>query len=184
MPHVDDHTLSSDLLRIIRDYPDFPKPGILFKDIAPLFRDPATLKRVLTRMGTFARATGATQIIGIESRGFLFGVPLALELGLPFIPARKKGKLPGPVYSEPYALEYGVDHVEIQKDAVTQGSRSLIVDDVIATGGTAAAVGSMISKNGADLAGYAFLIELGFLSGRSKLTEATPGVKIDSIITL
>ncbi len=180
--------IAQDVLGIIRDFPDFPKPGILFKDITPLLRDPRTLKRVIHHMAEHAHAVGATQIVGIESRGFLFGVPLAMELGIPFVPARKKGKLPGPVFAESYALEYGVDHVELQQDAIPQGSRSLIVDDLIATGGTAAAVASMISRHGqglgASVAGYAFLIELGFLPGRESLAKVTPSAAVSSLIVL
>jgi adenine phosphoribosyltransferase len=176
--------LASDLLAIIRDFPDFPKPGIVFKDICPLLRDPVAFGRVLTRMGEHARAAGATQIVGIESRGFLFGVPLALQLGLPFVAARKKGKLPGKVLQASYALEYGVDHVEMQADSLPTGSRSFIVDDVIATGGTAAAVGSLVANSGAAVAGFAFLIELGFLPGRAALDAATPGAPVHAIITL
>ncbi|MCA2961988.1 MAG: adenine phosphoribosyltransferase [Silvanigrellales bacterium] len=186
--HTPHDGLASDLLAIIRDFHDFPKPGIVFKDIAPLLRNPDAFRRVLGRMAEHAKKNGATQIVGIESRGFLFGLPLALELGLPFVPARKKGKLPGPVHSESYALEYGVDHVEIQTDALPKGSRSLIVDDVIATGGTAAAVGGMIARHGApqgaSVAGYSFLIELGFLPGREALLKATPGAEVSSIIVL
>lgn len=181
-------SLAHDLLGIIRDFHDFPKPGIVFKDIAPLLRQPEAFRRVIARMGEHAKRNGATQIVGIESRGFLFGLPLALELGLPFVPARKKGKLPGPVHSESYALEYGVDHVEIQTDAIPARSRSFIVDDVIATGGTAAAVGSLIARHGATqgavVAGYTFLLELGFLPGREALLKATPGADISSIIVL
>ena len=178
--------LAQDLLGIIRDYPDFPKPGILFKDIGPLLRDPRQLKRVIHWMAERAHQTGATQIVGIESRGFYFGVPLALELGIPFVPARKKGKLPGKVLSESYALEYGTDQIEIQADALPAGSRSLVVDDVIATGGTAAAVGKLISGTaGADaVAGYAFLLELGFLPGRETLNKVTPAAQVASIIVL
>jgi len=179
-------TLAQDLLAIVRDYPDFPKPGIVFKDIAPLLRNPRALKRVVNWMAERAHACGANQIVGIESRGFFFGVPLALEMGLPFVPARKKGKLPGAVVTESYALEYGTDHIEIQTESLAKGTRSLIVDDVIATGGTAAAVGNLIAKTaGAEgVAGYAFLLELGFLPGREALSKVTNGAPVASIIVL
>jgi adenine phosphoribosyltransferase len=148
--------LSHDLSTTIRDFPDFPKPGILFKDISPLLRDPKLMGRVISEMAQFAKSMGTTQIVGIESRGFLFGVPLALHLGVPFVPARKKGKLPGRVLSQTYALEYGTDQIELQKDAIEPGSKSLIVDDLIATGGTAAAVGKIIRDAGGSLAGFSF----------------------------
>lgn len=176
--------LKKELLGIIKDYPDFPKAGIVFKDICPLLADAKTLKRVVRHMAEHAHDCGANQIIGMESRGFLFGVPLALELGVPFVPARKKGKLPGPVVTESYALEYGMDHLEIQAAALTPGSRNLIVDDVIATGGTAAAVGRLVSKQNATIAGYSFLLELGFLNGRSELKTIAPDAGIYSILVL
>lgn len=177
-------TLQKDLLKVIRDYPDFPSAGIVFKDICPMMANPVLFKRVIRQMCEHAYLTGAEQIVGIESRGFLFGVPLALELGLPFVPARKKGKLPGKIVSETYALEYGQDQIEMQAEPLATGRRSLIVDDVIATGGTAAAVGRLVSKAGGKVAGYAFLIELSFLAGREALRKDTPEAIVESLIVI
>ena len=180
----DARNLSDEVLSIVRDFPDFPKPGILFKDISPLLRNASAFKRVIRHMAEYSHAQGATQIVGIESRGFLFGVPLALELALPFVPARKKGKLPGELYSQEYSLEYGTDIVQMQKESLPAGSKSIIVDDVIATGGTAAAVGKIVEGSKGELAGFCFLIELGFLPGRAQLASLFPTSKVDSLLVL
>ncbi|NBO39560.1 adenine phosphoribosyltransferase [bacterium] len=176
--------IQQELLSILKDYQDFPKPGIVFKDICPLLANPSAFKRVLRHLAEHAGDCSATHIVGMESRGFLFGIPLATELGLPFIPARKSGKLPGEVLKQSYALEYGIDHVEIQKESVQSGARYLVIDDVIATGGTAGAVARLIQSNGGNLAGFSFVIELGFLNGRKALNEIAPQAGIYSLLNL
>jgi adenine phosphoribosyltransferase len=174
--------LAKELLTLVRDFPDFPKPGILFKDISPLMRNPQFFQKIILDMASAAKKANASQIIGIESRGFLFGVPLALHLGLPFVTARKKGKLPGPVLSASYALEYGNDALEIQADALPSRSRSFVVDDVMATGGTALAIAKIIEQSAGELAGFCFLIELGFLQGREKLLQNNPNAFMHSSV--
>jgi adenine phosphoribosyltransferase len=161
--------MSIDLNAFIRDVPDFPKPGILFKDITPLLADSQAMQAVTDRFVEAFKDQNIKTIVGIESRGFLFGVPLALALGVGFVPIRKPGKLPAETIKETYELEYGTDTIEIHRDAVQEGDRVLIVDDLLATGGTAAAAGNIIKRLGGDLVGFAFLIELGFLKGRDKL---------------
>lgn len=171
----------SDLLAsgLIRDIPDFPKPGILFKDITPVLSDPAAMKEVTARLTEFARTLSPDLIVGIESRGFLFGIPVALELGVGFVPVRKLGKLPYKTVTEEYALEYGSNTVEIHADAIQPGQTVLIVDDLLATGGTAAAAARLVERVGGVVKGFAFLVELGFLPGREALT----GYQVDSLIT-
>ena len=174
--------LQNELLSVIKDVPDFPKKGVIFKDINPLFKDPQLMKKVTAQMAEFAKLTNIQHIVGIESRGFFFGMPLALELNLPFIAARKKGKLPGDVVSESYALEYGTDSIEIQKNSLLKGQRYLIVDDIIATGGTANAAAKIIQNSGGIVSGFTFLIELTFLNGCETLLKTTPHVQIQSLI--
>lgn len=174
-------SLELDLKSVIKDVPDFPKPGIVFKDICPLLADAELMKRCVKEFATFAKTLNVHYVVGAESRGFLFGVPLALELGLPFVPARKKGKLPGKVVAESYQLEYGVDHIEMQFDAIQSGKNYLVIDDVIATGGTAAAIGKLIHKHGGKVPGFAFLIELGFLNGSAFLKEQCGDAKVVSL---
>ncbi len=154
---------------LIRDVPDFPKEGILFKDISPVLLDPAAFAEVVDRMAEDARARGAETIVGIESRGFLFGVPVALKLGLPFGMARKLGKLPFDRISEEYALEYGTNTVEMQVDTVRPGQNVYIVDDLLATGGTAAAAARLVERLDAHVCGFGFMVELTFLKGRENL---------------
>ena len=157
---------------LVRDVPDFPKPGILFKDITPVLESPKALREVVQRMAEDARAKGADVIVGIESRGFLFGVPVALELDLPFALARKLGKLPAEKIREEYDLEYGTNTIEMHADAIRPGQRAYLVDDLLATGGTAAAASRLVKRLGGEVVGYGFLIELGFLDGREALTDA------------
>jgi adenine phosphoribosyltransferase len=154
---------------IIRTVPDFPKPGIMFKDITPLLENPTITKQVLHDLKHAAQNVKPDAILGVESRGFLFGMPLALELNIPFITVRKKGKLPWKTVSYSYALEYGVAEVEMHIDSVKKGMRVLIHDDLLATGGTAAAAAEMVKMQGGTIAGFAFIVELGFLAGRQKL---------------
>ena len=159
------------LQRLIRDVPDFPKPGILFKDITPLVRDPAGLKMALDLLAAPFVGAGATAVAGMESRGFIFGVPVAERLGVGFVPIRKPGKLPAAKIREEYALEYGTDALEMHADAVGPGDRVIVVDDLLATGGTAAATVRLIRRAGAEIVGLAFVVELDFLSGRDKLAD-------------
>lgn len=154
---------------LIRDVPDFPKPGIVFKDISPVLQHPAAFNEVVDLLAEDAKSRGAEAIVGIESRGFLFGVPLALRLGLPFAMARKLGKLPFDRIAEEYALEYGTNTVEMQIDAVEPGQRAYVVDDLLATGGTAAAAARLVERLNANVCGFGFMVELSFLKGRENL---------------
>jgi adenine phosphoribosyltransferase len=153
----------------IRDIPDFPEPGILFRDITPLLGDAATLRLAIDAMVAPYRGAPIDHIVGIESRGFLFGIPMAYLLGIGFIPVRKKGKLPFTTITTEYALEYGTNAVEVHADAVQPGQRVLIVDDLLATGGTAAASVRLMEQVGAEVVGLAFAIELTALDGRRLL---------------
>ena len=157
------------LKAVIRDVPDFPKPGIVFKDITTLLKNPKAFRRGLDLFTVLCGDHLADKVVAIESRGFIVGAPLADRLGLGFVPLRKPGKLPGKTMRHTYTLEYGEDCLEIHDDAVTPGERVLIVDDVIATGGTACAAGELVRKLGGVVAAYAFLVELSFLDGRSRL---------------
>ncbi len=153
----------------IRDVPDFPKPGILFKDITPLLQDAGTLKMLSEQMSLLYQDQQIDYIAGIESRGFILGMPMAYLLNAGFIPIRKAGKLPAATYRVEYELEYGSDVLEVHQDAIAPGKRVLIVDDLLATGGTAAAAVSLLGQTGAELVGALFAIELAFLNGREKL---------------
>lgn len=154
---------------LIRDVPDFPKPGILFKDITPVLMDPAAFAQAVELLAEDARSKGADVVVGIESRGFVFGVPIAMSLGVPFVMARKLGKLPYEKISEEYALEYGTNTVEMHVDSVSQGQLVYIVDDLLATGGTAAASSRLVERLGGKVCGFGFLVELTFLGGRENL---------------
>lgn len=167
-----------DLQSLIRPIPDFPKPGIMFRDITTLLRDPQGLRETIDLLADRCSPLTIDYIVGMESRGFLFGMPLAYKLGLGFIPVRKPGKLPAAIYSAEYQLEYGVDRLEIHQDAMPAGSRVLVVDDLIATGGTAQAVVQLLQQAECQLVGFAFVIELTALEGRQKL----PDVPIFSLI--
>ena len=158
-----------DLKQHIRSVPDFPKTGILFYDITTLLRDPMGFKITIDSLSTPYLDQGIDVVIGIESRGFILGGAVAQRIGAGFIPIRKPGKLPGKAIKETYDLEYGKDALEIHEDAIEKGQRVLIVDDVIATGGTARAVAELTEGLGARVEAYAFLIELTFLNGRAKL---------------
>jgi adenine phosphoribosyltransferase len=153
----------------IRDVPDFPKPGILFKDITTLLKDPAGLRQAADLMTAMVKGRSARKVVAIESRGFILGSLVADRLGVGFVPVRKPGKLPARTRKASYSLEYGTDSLEIHEDAVEPGERVLIVDDVIATGGTAKAVAELVEGLGGTVDAYAFLIELEFLKGRSRL---------------
>jgi adenine phosphoribosyltransferase len=151
----------------IRDVPDYPQPGVLFKDITPLLADAAAFAAAVAAMA--AGNEGVDKVAGIEARGFILAAPVAYLLGAGFVPVRKAGKLPAPTYAQSYQLEYGTATVEVHADAFEAGDRVLIVDDVLATGGTAAAAAELVSRSGAVVAEIAVLLELGFLAGRQKL---------------
>jgi adenine phosphoribosyltransferase len=153
----------------IRDVPDFPKKGILFKDISTLLKDPKMFRLAVDRFLALFEDRPLDKVIAIESRGFIFGSVVADRLGIGFIPVRKPGKLPWKTRRASYELEYGTDSLEIHDDALSLGEKVLVVDDVIATGGTAAAVGELVAGFGASVSAYAFLVELTFLDGRAKL---------------
>ena len=153
----------------IRHVPDFPKPGILFYDITTLLNDRQGFRDTIEALASRYRGKGIEQVVGIESRGFILGAAVANALGAGFVPIRKPGKLPAKCFREDYALEYGTDGLEIHEDAVTKGQRVLVVDDVLATGGTAKAAAGLVKKIGGELVGMSFLIELNFLNGREKL---------------
>jgi len=153
----------------IRDVADFPKPGILFKDITPVLSNPELLKIAVEAFVDATRPLGVSKVIGIESRGFILGAPVALSLGIGFVPVRKKGKLPWECEAISYALEYGEATIEMHRDSVQPGERVVIIDDLLATGGTAKAAISLVSRLGGEVVEAQFLIELGFLSGRAAL---------------
>jgi adenine phosphoribosyltransferase len=162
-------TKSIDLRKYVRDVPDFPKPGILFRDVTPLLGDRAALPAAIDALAAPFQGAGIDQVLGIESRGFVLGAPVAMALGAGFTMVRKKGKLPYQTRSVTYDLEYGTDTVEMHTDAVRSGQRVIVVDDLIATGGTAAAAVKLARDAGAEVVACAFLIELEFLAGRGKL---------------
>jgi adenine phosphoribosyltransferase len=161
--------LSTDLRTAIRDVADFPKPGIVFKDITPVLRDAKLFGRSTAAMAEPFRTMGITHVVAIESRGFIFGAPVAQTLGAAFVPMRKPGKLPFLTEREEYDLEYGKDALEVHRDAMARDARALIVDDVLATGGTAGAACRLAERFGVRVVACAFLIELAFLNGKSKL---------------
>jgi len=156
---------------LVRDIPDFPKPGILFRDLTPLMADPAGLRETIALLAARVRGWKPDLVVGIESRGFIFGVPVALALGVGFAPIRKPGKLPFKKVSRRYELEYGHDVIEMHADAVKPGVRVAIVDDLLATGGTAGASAALIREQGGSLVGAAFVVELGALEGRQRLGD-------------
>ena len=164
-------SLEERLKQAIRSVPDFPKPGILFRDITPVLSDPALFRDTVEGLAGPFRNDRISKVLGIESRGFIFGPPLALQLGAGFVPARKRGKLPRETIRETYALEYGTDSLEIHRDSFSPGERVLIVDDLLATGGTASGAARLVEKVGAQVVGAAFVVELKFLDGRGKLPD-------------
>jgi adenine phosphoribosyltransferase len=153
----------------VRDIPDFPRPGIMFRDITPLLLDPRALDGALARLTTFARGLEVDYVVAAEARGFILGGALARELGAGFVPARKPGKLPSETVSAEYALEYGLDALEVHADAMAGGARVLIHDDLLATGGTARALADLVTKLGGETVACAFLVELTSLGGRQRL---------------
>jgi adenine phosphoribosyltransferase len=173
-----DDDLTSLIKSHIRDIPDYPQPGVVFKDITPLLADASAFSAVVDGLGTGYGPVD--KVAGIEARGFILASPVALRLGAGFIPVRKKGKLPAATYSRDYELEYGSATLEVHRDAFQPGERVLIVDDVLATGGTARATVDLVEMSGASVAGIAMLIELSFLPGRDKL----PGLDVRSLLTV
>ncbi len=167
--------MSQDRTAIIKDsiktVPNYPKPGIMFKDITSLMENPKAYKETINCFVEKYRDVGFTKVVGTESRGFLFGAPLALELGLPFVPVRKPGKLPREVIGESYVLEYGEDTLEIHTDAITSGDRVLVIDDLLATGGTIAATVSLIRRLGGEVNHAGFVINLPAVGGEKRLAE-------------
>jgi adenine phosphoribosyltransferase len=160
-----------DLKQLIRDIPDFPQPGILFRDITPLLQDPNAFKFVIDRFADDYRDADLNAVVAIESRGFIFGAPLARTLGIPFVPVRKAGKLPAKHISVEYSLEYGTSQLDVHEDALKRGDKALIVDDLLATGGTANAAAKLVELLGAKVHAIAFVIELAFLKGRERLRD-------------
>ncbi|HWP82033.1 MAG TPA: adenine phosphoribosyltransferase [Bacteroidota bacterium] len=167
-----------ELARHIRNIPDFPKKGIVFRDITTLLKEPTAFKKAVDILYERYRDKGISKIVCVEARGFILGGALAAQLGAGFVPIRKKGKLPAETYKEEYQLEYGIDTVEIHKDAIVRGERCLLHDDLLATGGTMLACANLVKKVGGEVAGICFLIELSFLNGREKLK----GFDVHSII--
>ncbi|MFI2434236.1 adenine phosphoribosyltransferase [Streptomyces sp. NPDC018693] len=172
------------LLSRIRDVADYPEPGVMFKDITPLLADPSAFTVLTDALAEIAERTRATKVVGLEARGFILGAPVAVRAGLGFIPVRKAGKLPGATLSQAYDLEYGSAEIEVHAEDLTSGDRILIVDDVLATGGTAEASIQLIHRAGAEVAGVAVLMELGFLAGRPRLEAALNGAPVESLLTV
>jgi adenine phosphoribosyltransferase len=159
------------LMDRVRDVPDFPQPGIVFKDLTPLMADVDAYRFSVDAIADHAAGLTVDKVVGIEARGFIWAAPVAYRIGAGFVPVRKPGKLPWQTVSESYELEYGTDSLDVHADAVVPGDSVLIVDDVLATGGTAAATARLVERLGGHLAGLAFVVELGFLGGRGKLTD-------------
>ena len=175
----DDYTQPVDLRSFIRDVPDFPQPGILFRDVSPLLADPDAFRYAVNALSEAAGNSLPGAIVGIESRGFIFGAPVAAHLGLPFVPVRKPGKLPAARMSVEYSLEYGDSQLDIHQDAFTPGTRAYIIDDLLATGGTARAAAKLVELVGGEVAGFGFVIELEALGGR----WALGAYGIDALVT-
>jgi len=168
-----------ELKKLIREVPDFPKPGIIFYDITTLLQDPSGLEETIDSLTELCRGLDIDTVIGVESRGFIFGAPLAYQLGVGFIPVRKPKKLPSDTVSVSYELEYGTDSLEMHKDAIGEGHNVLIVDDLLATGGTARAVVDLVEKVGGKVSALLFVVELTFLNGRAKFD----GYNVKSLVS-
>lgn len=162
---------SVDYESLIVSIPDYPQPGVIFKDITPLFADAQGMAAAIDDIADHFINKGITKVVGAEARGFLVGAPVAYRLNAGFVPARKPGKLPREVYSQTYALEYGTDELQIHKDALTPDDRVLIVDDLVATGGTAVATAELVEKSGAKVAGFSFMLELTYLHPREEIAK-------------
>ncbi|MEV5956729.1 adenine phosphoribosyltransferase [Streptomyces sp. NPDC051987] len=172
------------LLSRIRDVEDYPEQGVMFKDITPLLADPVAFTALTDAFAETAVSTGATKVVGLEARGFILGAPVAVRAGLGFIPVRKAGKLPGATLRQAYDLEYGSAEIEVHAEDLSADDRVLVVDDVLATGGTAEASLQLIRRAGAEVAGLAVLMELGFLGGRSRLEPALRGAPLEALLTV
>ncbi|MDQ6891471.1 MAG: adenine phosphoribosyltransferase [Acidobacteriota bacterium] len=170
----------TDLRALVRDVPDFPSPGILFRDITPLLANPEAFRAAVFAMSAPYRGVGLSKVLGIEARGFMFGAAVARELAVGFVPVRKPGKLPGETIRASYGLEYGKDTLEVHRDACTAGERVVIVDDVLATGGTAEAAARLADSLNAEVVGLTFFIELENLGGRARLAPR----RVQSVLVL
>lgn len=166
----------------IRDVQDFPKPGVVFKDITPLLADPKAFAALTDALVGICREQGATKVIGLEARGFILAAPVAVAAGAGFVAVRKPGKLPGPTLAQSYELEYGSEEIEMHAGDLREGDRVLVVDDVLATGGTAEAALHLVRQTGAEVTGVAVLLELGFLGGRERLAPALKGAPLDTLV--
>ena len=172
----------SDVIALIAQIPDYPKPGVLFKDVTPISADPKAVEYINNEIQKHYATSKINKVVGVEARGFILGASLATHLNVGFVPIRKQGKLPRDTYRQEYELEYGVDAVEIHRDALNPGDRVLIVDDVLATGGTATAAAKLIEECGAVPVGLAVLLNLDFLGGDKKLTSVYPQIDILSVL--
>ncbi|MDK0518430.1 adenine phosphoribosyltransferase [Streptomyces sp. ML-6] len=172
------------LLSRIRDVPDYPKPGVIFKDITPLLADPSAFTALTDTLAELCVRHGATKVVGLEARGFILAAPVAVRAGLGFVPVRKAGKLPGATLSQAYELEYGTAEIEIHAEDLSVGDRIMVIDDILATGGTAEASLELIRRAGAEVAGVAVLMELGFLAGRTRLRQGLRDAPLEVLITV
>ncbi|MEU1308504.1 adenine phosphoribosyltransferase [Streptomyces cinnamoneus] len=179
-----DRELTELLLSRIHDVPDYPKPGVTFKDITPLLADATAFGALTDALAGLCERHGATKVVGLEARGFILAAPVAVRAGLGFVPVRKAGKLPGATLAQAYDLEYGSAEIEMHADALDSGDRVLVIDDVLATGGTAEASLQLIRRAGAEVAGVAVLMELSFLPGRERLQGALAGAPLEALITV
>ncbi|MER5177795.1 adenine phosphoribosyltransferase [Streptomyces sp. NPDC002896] len=170
------------LLSRIRDVADYPKPGVMFKDITPLLADPKAFTALTDTLAEFCVENGATKVVGLEARGFILAAPAAVRAGIGFIPVRKAGKLPGATLRQAYDLEYGSAEIEVHAEDLVAGDRVMVIDDVLATGGTAEASLQLIRRAGAEVAGVIMLMELGFLGGRARLESALDGAPLESLL--
>ncbi|WP_037678103.1 adenine phosphoribosyltransferase [Streptomyces albus] len=176
--------LRSLLTARIRDVADYPKPGVTFKDITPLLADPAAFGALTDTLAELCLRHGATKVVGLEARGFILAAPAAVRAGLGFVPVRKAGKLPGATLGQAYDLEYGSAEIEIHAEDLVPGDRVMVIDDVLATGGTAEASLSLIRRAGAGIAGVAMLMELSFLDGRERLERSLSGAPLEVLLTV
>ncbi|WP_326668975.1 adenine phosphoribosyltransferase [Streptomyces sp. NBC_01257] len=172
------------LLSRIRDVPDYPKPGVMFKDITPLLADPVAFTALTEALAELCVRHGATKIVGLEARGFILAAPVAVRAGLGFVPVRKAGKLPGATLGQSYELEYGTAEIEVHAEDLSADDRVMVIDDVLATGGTAGASLELIRRAGARVAGVSVLMELGFLPGRERLAPHLQGAPLEALITV
>ncbi|WP_415948583.1 adenine phosphoribosyltransferase [Streptomyces sp. KLOTTS4A1] len=172
------------LLSRIRDVADYPKPGVMFKDITPLLADPAAFSVLTDELAELCVRHDATKIVGLEARGFILAAPVAIRAGLGFVPVRKAGKLPGATLKQAYELEYGSAEIEVHAEDLCAADRVMVIDDVLATGGTAEASLHLVRRAGAEIAGVAVLMELGFLGGRARLEPALDGAPLDAVLVV